>query len=110
MLDQQMIEADLAELVDDHRRLREHFVLQQAIEQRGLAGAEKAGEHRERDWRWRNARPRARLAHCLVDFGSGFFAAAVFGFGSGALSGFPFASAVSLASRFFFGLLCASGS
>ena len=47
--DQEMIEADLAELVDDDGGVGERRIVHQTIEQRGLAGAEKAGEHRERD-------------------------------------------------------------
>ncbi len=49
MLDQQMVEADLAELVDDDGGLGERRVLEQPVEQRGLAGAEEAGEHGQRD-------------------------------------------------------------
>src|SRR5205814_10571685 len=99
----EMIEPDVAELVDDDRRAAEHFILQQAIEQRGLPGAEEAGQHRERDGRRWNARPGARLAHCLVDFGSGYIAAAVLAFGSVLTSGFGVASVLALAA-FFFGL------
>ena len=46
---QEVVEPDLAELVDDHGRAGERCVLQQAVEQRGLAGAEEAGEHGERN-------------------------------------------------------------
>src|SRR5262245_21855549 len=42
-----MIQPDLAELVDDDDGAGERFVLQQAVEQRGLAGAEEAGQHSE---------------------------------------------------------------
>ena len=38
-LDEEVVEADLAELVDDHDGVGERRVLQQAVEQRGLAGA-----------------------------------------------------------------------
>ena len=48
-LDQQVVEPDLAELVDDHRGLGERRVAQQTVEQRGLAGAEEAGQHGQRD-------------------------------------------------------------
>ena len=41
--------ADLAELVDDDGGVGQRRVLQQSVEQRGLAGAEKAGQHRERN-------------------------------------------------------------
>ena len=51
---------------------------------------------------------RARIAHCLVDFGSGFFAAAVLAFGSGVISGFALASAFGFAA-FFFGIASESG-
>src|ERR1044071_6212242 len=44
-----MIEAGLAELVDDHGGIGERRVADQAVEQRGLAGAEEAGQHGERD-------------------------------------------------------------
>jgi hypothetical protein len=44
-----MIEPDLAELVDDHGGLGQRRVVDQAVEQRGLAGAEKAGQHGERN-------------------------------------------------------------
>ena len=42
---QQMVQADLAELVDHHRRSGHRRILQQAAEQRGLAAAEKTGQH-----------------------------------------------------------------
>src|SRR3954468_1714226 len=42
-----MIEPDLAKLIDDHDRAGERFILQQAVEERGLAGAQEAGEHGE---------------------------------------------------------------
>src|SRR5262249_48078621 len=45
--DQEMIEPDLAELVDDDRGLGERWIGDQSIEQRGLAGAEEAGQHGE---------------------------------------------------------------
>jgi len=44
-----MVEADLAELVDDHGGFGERGVAHEAVEQRGLAGAEEAGEHRQGD-------------------------------------------------------------
>src|SRR5262245_15275679 len=57
-----MVEPDRAELVDDHGGARERRVAQQAREQRRLAAAEEAGEHRNRDWRHRQgasvSRPR----------------------------------------------------
>jgi hypothetical protein len=39
-----VIEADFAELVDHHRGIGHRRIAQRAIEQRGLAAAEKAGE------------------------------------------------------------------
>src|SRR5215831_8038304 len=86
MLDQQMIETDLAELVDDNRRVGKILLaggrsLEQAIEQRGFAGAEKAGHHRERKRR-RHTRGMAR-GHCVsvlgVVCGGGFGEAATAG-------------------------------
>src|SRR5216683_7555975 len=53
-----MIEADLAELVDDHGGLGQRRVMDQAVEQRGLAGAEKARQHGEGDGFGRPLRPR----------------------------------------------------
>ena len=38
-LDEKMVEADLAELVDDHRGLGEGVVLEETVEERRLAGA-----------------------------------------------------------------------
>ena len=48
-LDQQVVETDLAELVDDHHRVGQRRVGEEAVQQRGFARAEKAGEHGERD-------------------------------------------------------------
>ena len=51
--EQRAIDADLAELVDDHAELARRVALgtprEQAVDQRGLAGAEKAGHEDERD-------------------------------------------------------------
>ena len=47
---QQVIERDVAEFIDDDGGLAQRLVLEQAVEQRGLAGAEKAGEDGERQW------------------------------------------------------------
>jgi hypothetical protein len=44
-----MVEADLAELVDDHGGLGQRGIRHQALEQRGLAGTEEAGQHGEGD-------------------------------------------------------------
>ena len=48
-LDKQMIKADRAELVDDHRRTRHRGIVQQAVEQGGFARAQKSGQHKKRD-------------------------------------------------------------
>ena len=48
-LDQQMVEADLAELVDDHRRRRHAGLLQHVVERSRLAAAEEAGQQGYRD-------------------------------------------------------------
>ena len=45
---QEMVERDVAELVDEDGGARERFVLQKFVEQRGLAAAEKARQHEER--------------------------------------------------------------
>ena len=51
-LDQHVVDADFAEFVDDHRGAREGVRLEQAIDQRGLAAAEKAGDQEDRNaWR-----------------------------------------------------------
>jgi hypothetical protein len=64
LLHQQVIETDLAELVDDDGSIGEPGVAQQAIEESGLAGAEKAGQHAQRK-RWaRRSRGIARTGHC----------------------------------------------
>ena len=60
---------DLAELVDDDGGLREGGILQQPVEQCGLAGAEEAGQ----DWSsgigvgggWRSLSALAEVAHCV---------------------------------------------
>ena len=69
-LHQQVIEADFAELVDQHGGVAERRVLQQAVQQRGLAGAEEAGEHRDRDRRGR-ARGRAHRPYSTSGATSG---------------------------------------
>ena len=106
LLDQQMVEPDVAELVDQNGGAGERGVGQQPVEQRGLAGAEEAGKHGQRDRRGRQT-PRARRRHfggrCDQGFGlaaglaaplaGGFFAAtaaaglrlAAEAFGSGAM-------------------------
>ncbi len=67
-----MIEPDLAELVDDHDRAGERLILQQAVEERRLAGAEEAGEHGE-------GNGLGGLAQVVA--GAHFFLASVFGSG-----------------------------
>ena len=49
LLDQQVVDRHLAELVDDDRRVGQRRILEQPVEQRRLAGTEKAGEHRDGD-------------------------------------------------------------
>ena len=61
-LDQQMIESDLAELVDDDHRVGEGRIFQKRVEQRALAGAEEAGDHGEREGR-RGPPRNGRFAH-----------------------------------------------
>ena len=51
-LDQQMIEADLAEFVDDDQRALHVRRAEDAVEQRGLAAAEKAGQQVNGDTRF----------------------------------------------------------
>src|SRR5580704_558735 len=70
-----MIETDLAELIDDDRRigkvvLAARCLLEQAIEQRGFTGTEKAGQYRERNGR-RRTRGMAR-GHCVSVLGAIF--------------------------------------
>ena len=48
-LEQQVVEPDLAPFVDDHQRVGEFARAEQAIDQRRLAGAEKAGDDVQRD-------------------------------------------------------------
>ena len=48
--DQVVVDADLAELVDDHGVFLAVRLGQDAVEQRGLAGAEIAGQHRDGDF------------------------------------------------------------
>ena len=51
-LDQQMVEPDLAELVDEHHRARISAATQQPLQQRRLPAAEEAGQDVDRDRRW----------------------------------------------------------
>jgi hypothetical protein len=46
-LDQQVIDPDIAELVDDDGGVGEKRILQQEIQQRSFAGAKEAGEDRD---------------------------------------------------------------
>src|SRR5512139_961274 len=87
-----MIERDVAEFVDDDRGLAQRLILEQAVEQRRLAGAEEAGEHGQGNWIRRPA-PIGALgtrAHCLAETFA-FARFAVFaGFAALAVSeGFP---------------------
>ncbi len=104
MLDQEMIEADLAELVDDDGGLGERRIAQQPVEQRGLAGTEKAGEHRERN-RFGRALRRAFATHwggvsdfLVLDFWLTLAVAPVPSFGLGAALVAAFLAAFFLAS------------
>nr|WP_272209864.1 hypothetical protein [Marinicella sp. W31]MDC2875696.1 hypothetical protein [Marinicella sp. W31] len=45
-LDQQVVDADRAELIDDDSRIAERRVFQQTVEECRLASAEKAGDDR----------------------------------------------------------------
>ena len=47
-LDQQVVEPDLAELVDQHGGARQGRVAEQVVQQRGLAGTQEAGEDGDR--------------------------------------------------------------
>ena len=71
---QQVVERDVAKFVDDDGGLAQRLVLEQAVEQRGLAGAEKAGEHGERNGLRRPApiRAMAGRGHYLAELTLGF--------------------------------------
>ena len=95
LADQQMIEADFAEFIDDDGGLGERRVSDQAIEQRCLAGAKKAGQHGQRNGLGRAQVSRRTAGHrvwaacggvCVdsVVFGAGGFLG--LGFAAGALS------------------------
>ena len=77
IFDQQMVERDLAELVDDDGGLGERRILQQCVEQRGLAGAEEAGEHGQ--WDRRRAAGAARWPRARSFGGRGDFRLGVLG-------------------------------
>ena len=47
LLDQQMVDRHVAKLIDDDGRVGECGIPEQPVEQRRLAGAEKAGQHRD---------------------------------------------------------------
>src|SRR5262249_39338914 len=86
-----MVEADFAEFVDDHRGFGERGVAEQAVEQRGLARAQEAGEHRPRKRVCPGQRER-RVGHVgcalwsagVTTMGGGF-GAGFLGFGFGAV-------------------------
>ena len=48
LVDQVVVDADLAEFIDQHGSIRHRRLLQQVIEQRRLAGTEEAGEDGDR--------------------------------------------------------------
>ena len=52
-----MIEADFAELVDEDQRVRKRGIVQQPVEERGFARAQKARQHREGNGRRRPTAP-----------------------------------------------------
>jgi hypothetical protein len=66
---QLVVDADLAELVDDHGVLLAVRLGQNAVEQRGLAGAEVAGEDGDRDFFGG-----LRFRHHFTPFGHGIYA------------------------------------
>src|SRR5205807_1257181 len=81
--DQQMVEADFAEFVDDHRGFGERRVAEQAVEQGGLASAEEAGEHRQG-----NGVRRAQRARRVGHFACELWSAGVTTMGGGCGAGF----------------------
>ncbi len=89
IFDEEMVERHLAELVDDDGGIRQRGIFQQPVEQGGLAGAEKAGEHGQRNGRRRGLSITAwrGLAHCVAEltFGLGCLAAT----GLAVLAGWP---------------------
>ena len=60
LLDEKMVEADLAEFIDEDERIGERRRGEQSIEQRGLAGAEEAGDDGQRNGRRRRPRRATR--------------------------------------------------
>ena len=63
-LDQVMVDRDRADLVDEHGAVGELRLAQQAVEQRGLAAAEEAGQHVQRQAIHR------LLRHPMVGYGA----------------------------------------
>src|SRR6185437_2747464 len=96
VFDQEMIEADFAELIYDHGRFGERGVLQQAVEQSGLAGAEKTSQQGERGRCWRNwpITTWRGLAHCAVELTFGLAGLAGLAAGLAALADLPASSAL----------------
>src|SRR4029078_5039990 len=74
VLDEQMVEAHLAKLVDDDRSVRERRIFQKSIEKRCLSGAEKARQHGQwnRCGRSISLGGRRGFAHCVVALTFGF--------------------------------------
>src|SRR5262249_13565690 len=70
-LHQQMVEADLAELIDDDGGVGKRGVGQQAIEERCLAGAQEAGQHGQRNGFGRSVQARSTRFHHFYCCGCG---------------------------------------
>ena len=67
LLNEEMIEADIAKLIDQNQRVGQFGRNQQAVQQRGFAGAKEAGENSERDRRRRPAcGSRCAVRHCAA--------------------------------------------
>src|SRR5262249_23740833 len=69
VLDQKMIDPDLAELVDDDRRSGQSGLAHEAVEECGLAGSEEPGDESKRNRQLAPARRgtgRGRTRHCTA--------------------------------------------
>src|SRR5262249_25512188 len=86
VLDQKMIDPDLAELVDDDCRSGQRGLADEAVEERGLSGAEEPGEEGERNRRPAPVRRRAGpgpARHCTAWVGALTTIAFAFGAAAG---------------------------
>ncbi len=63
---QRVVDADLAELVHDHRRPVHIRMAQQSGEQRALAATQKAGDDRDRDAAGERIAAAASLTHTVI--------------------------------------------